>query len=159
MNIGAIIVTYNPSPQFFANLNGLKTQFDQLIIIDNVSNPEIRDLFRQFVQENKDNIEIISNEINLGIATVLNQGFAWLLEQGCDSAFAFDQDSRPAPGMIGTILNTFNLHPNREKIVIVAPMIEDTVAAGINARYLRPRGRFPLSALIAPIKCWRIFLL
>jgi rhamnosyltransferase len=140
MNISAIIVTYNPSPGFFDSLNDLKSQFDQLIIIDNASNPETYDLLRQTVQENKSNIEIIYNEINLGIATALNQGFALLLKQGYDFAFAFDQDSRPAPGMIGIIIDTFNFHPDREKIAIVAPTFEDPVA-GITTSYLRPRGR------------------
>ena len=142
MNTSAIIVTYNPSPEFFDSLNGLKNQFDPLIIIDNASNPETRDLLRQAAQKNKGNIEIIFNETNLGIAAALNQGFARSLEQGCDFVFVFDQDSQPAPGMVGTILDAFHSHPtNREEIAIVAPMVEDS-AAGINARYLRPRGRF-----------------
>lgn len=132
---------YNSSPGFFDNLNGLKTQFDQLIIIDNASNPEIRDLFWQIGQKNQGNIDTIFNEINLGIATALNQGFARLLERGCDSAFALDQDSRPAPGMITTIIDTFNSHPHREKIAIVAPMVVDPIV-GLKGRYLRPRSRF-----------------
>jgi len=141
MNTSAIIVTYNPFPEFFDSLNGLKTQFDQLIIIDNASNPETHDLFRQVGQKNKGNIEIIFNEVNLGIATALNQGFARLINQSLDFVFVFDQDSQPAPDMVSTILNTFNSHPNREKIAVVAPMVEDPTT-GINASYLRPYGRF-----------------
>ncbi len=141
MNTSAIIVTYNPSPEFFYNLNGLKTQFDQLIIIDNASNPETHDLFEQVVQKNKGNIEIIFNKINFGIATALNQGFARSLEQGCDFVFVFDQDSRPAPGMITTIVDAFHSHPNREKIAIVAPVVDDPVT-GKKLRYLQSHGCF-----------------
>ena len=137
MNTSAIIVTYNPSPGFFDNLNGLKSQFDQLIIIDNASNPETLDFLRQVVQKNKGDIEIFCNEINLGIATALNQGFARLLEQGYDFAFALDQDSQPAPGMIATIVDAFHSQPNRQKIAIVAPVVNDPVAEK-TLHYLRP---------------------
>jgi len=139
MNTSAIIVTYNPSPEFFDSLNGWMTQFDPLIIIDNASKPETCSLLQQ--AKNKGNIEIIFNETNLGIASALNQGFARLINQGLDFVFVFDQDSQPAPGMVDTILDTFNSHPNREKIVMVAPMVED-LASGIKFRYLRPRGNF-----------------
>jgi rhamnosyltransferase len=141
MNTSAIIVTYNPPTEFFDNLDGWKTQFDPLIIIDNASKPETCGLLQQVIQKNKGNIEIIFNETNLGIASALNQGFARLINQGLDFVFVFDQDSQPAPGMVDTILDTFNSHPNREKIAMVAPMVEDTETK-IKFRYVRPRGRF-----------------
>jgi len=141
MITSAIIVTYNPPAGFLENLDHWSAQLDQLLIVDNGSMSEVRDLFRRVNRKNKGDVEFILNETNLGVATALNQGFSWAIKQGLDFVFVFDHDSHPAPGMVITNLNTFNSYPNRERIAIVAPMIEDPVA-GIPASYLRPRGRY-----------------
>ena len=47
MITSAIIVTYNPPAGFLENLDNWSAQLDQLLIVDNGSRPEVRDLFRQ----------------------------------------------------------------------------------------------------------------
>jgi len=141
MNTSAIIVTYNPPSEFCENLYHWRNQLDQVVIIDNGSTPEIREVFQQAIREKMGNIEFILNDTNLGIATALNQSFARLIHQGSNLVFVFDQDSQPAPDMVRTILNTFYSHPKREQIAIVAPRIEDP-DAGITYSFLRSRGRF-----------------
>ena len=141
MDLRAIIITHHPPSEFLGNLDNWKRQFDQLLIIDNGSDLQTHTLLQQASQKRRGEIEIILNKTNLGMATALNQGFSWALKHGSDFIFAFDQDSQPAPGMIETILDTFNSHLNREKIAIVAPTVEDLIV-GLKGRYLRPRGRF-----------------
>lgn len=131
-----LVITFNPSPQFYSNLIVLLSQFDSLLLIDNGSSPEIRRLLERETVGKKSSLHVIFNDENLGIATALNQGFRWALAQGYGYVIPFDQDSRPALGMVSELLRVYNAHPNCEKIAIVAPQIQDGIT-GEKIAYLR----------------------
>ena len=52
-------------------------------------------------------LAIIELEHNLGVAAALNRGFEWALLNGFDAVISFDQDSRPAVGMVGQLQNAW----------------------------------------------------
>lgn len=136
-----IIVTFNPPNDLFSNINIFLEQLDHVVIVDNGSRSEKRLLLEQEASRRKSSLTIIFNDDNLGVATALNQGFQWGIDHSFDSVITFDQDSMPTPGMVQELLNTYNSHPNRESIAIVAPRIE-AFHANIRARYLRARSSF-----------------
>ena len=131
-----LVITFNPSPQFYSNLIVLLSQLDSLLLIDNGSNPEIRRLLERETAGKKSSLHAIFNDENFGVAAALNQGFRWALAQGYGHVISFDQDSRPAPGMVSELLRAYNSHPDCEKIAIVAPQIQDGIT-GEKIAYLR----------------------
>ena len=72
------------------------------------------------------------------MATALNQGFSWAIEQGFEQIFAFDQDSCPTTGMITTLQNKYNGYADNNHLAIVAPVVGDK-QVNIHARFLRPK--------------------
>lgn len=134
----ALLVTFNPSADFFSSLDSFYTQFDRIILVDNGSRSEVRHQLEQEATRRKSVLVVLFNGTNLGIATALNQGFRWAIEHGCNFVFTFDQDSRPAPGMVQTMTDVFDAHAGDGRLVIVAPAIEDPKVKA-QARFLRPR--------------------
>ena len=75
----ALIVTFNPLPDFFSTFDTFYFQFEQIIIVDNGSDSKTRRLLEIETQKQNRSLTILFNESNLGIATALNQGFRWAL--------------------------------------------------------------------------------
>lgn len=134
-----LVITFNPSPQFYSNLRILLEQLDRVLLIDNGSNPEIRRQLEEETTGKGASLDIILNDENLGVATALNQGFCRALEQGYKYVITFDQDSRPVPNMISELFRLYNSHPSRSRIAIVAPQIQDEIT-GERIIYLRETG-------------------
>jgi rhamnosyltransferase len=131
-----LIVTYNPPSDFFSSLDTFYSQLDQIILVDNGSDPESRRRLEQELLLRKQSLIVLFNETNLGIATALNQGFKWAVEQGYDYLLAFDQDSQPEPGMVQVMLDVFNSYEGDGRLAVVAPVIGDPQVK-VKARYLR----------------------
>lgn len=138
-----LVVTFDPSPDFFQNLNTLLEQFAVVFLIDNDSNRETRLRLEQEALQNSSRLQVLFNDKNKGIAAALNQGFRWAIERGYDHIIAFDQDSLPASTMTSELLAIYRTHPARERIAILAPQIQDSVTGG-RITYLRKRGRFSM---------------
>jgi rhamnosyltransferase len=134
----ALIVTYNPQPGFEQHLEQLFTEFVRLVVIDNGSSLATQKMLKKQAHFWKDALVVLLNSNNLGIAAALNLGFDWAISHGYDYVIALDQDSLPMPGMTRAMLHANDNHPNRDKIAIVAPVVEDPSAA-ILARFLRPK--------------------
>ena len=75
-----LIVTFNPSPDFFERLNSFFIQLNHIIIVDNGSNLEMCHLLKLEAQKQNFSLTILFNKTNLGIATALNQGFQWAIK-------------------------------------------------------------------------------
>lgn len=137
----ALIVTFNPSSVFFSNLKFFLNQFVYVVIVDNASDQSLKPLWKEISEIYNQSLTIIYNESNLGIATALNQGFAWGKSHGYDYVITFDQDSIPAPDMIQKMLVVYNTHPERKNIAIVAPNVKNAHGS-ISTLYLQPRNKF-----------------
>ena len=135
-----LIVIYNPMPDFFAYLDLFYLQLPKILIVDNGTNSNMHHLLEQEVQRRGTSLKVIFNSTNLGVATALNQGFIWALEQGYNQIVTFDQDSYPAPRMLQTMLEAFSTYAGGSKLAAVAPVVID-VAVNVQARYLRSRNK------------------
>jgi rhamnosyltransferase len=137
----ALMVTYNPAPGLEQHLNDLYKEFDEIIIVDNGSHAEVRDILAKHVQQRGDALKVIFNDQNLGVAAALNQGFSLAMELGYDKILTLDQDSLPEPGMKQALLIGFYNHPNREKLAVLAPVIFEKLTNHL-ATYLRARNKW-----------------
>lgn len=133
-----LIVTYNPPHKFFMHLNSFYTQLDKIVLVDNGSNPETQRLLVQESQHRKSLLTVIFNQTNLGVATALNQGFHWALEQGYSQIIAFDQDSQPAPGMVPSMLKIFSVYAEDGRVAVLAPAVRDPLV-NVQSHYLRSK--------------------
>ncbi|KZL41393.1 glycosyltransferase [Secundilactobacillus collinoides] len=91
MNVGSVIVTYNPNiQQLRRNLDSVTTQVNQVIIVDNGSDnlKAISGLSQKYK-----NIEITCLYKNLGIAAAQNKGFSIFDKRNYDWILTLDQDS------------------------------------------------------------------
>jgi rhamnosyltransferase len=64
-------------------------------------------------------LQVIEMERNMGVATALNAGFQWALQNGFEAVISFDQDSLPLAGMVGKLQQRF-AQAASEKLTIAA---------------------------------------
>src|SRR3954454_15529715 len=96
----AVIVSYNPGPDFPENLRALRAQVDDVVVVDNASS-DFEGGGRAWAAGG---CRILANESNLGIAAALNQGVGEALLAGADWLATLDQDSRVPDGAILRLL-------------------------------------------------------
>ncbi len=132
----ALIITYNPAPDFYDRLNNFYKELNQIIIVDNGSDPKTRSLLEEETQKRADSLKIIYNEKNLGVARALNQGFQWAIEEGFEEIFAFDQDSFLVYGAISALQKKMDTFTAKETLAIVSSVPRD-LSVDVYARFLR----------------------
>jgi len=102
--IAAVFVTFNPDSHFSQNVKALASQVAAAVIIDNNSAPEQF----EFVKSAKtNNVEIIRNKENEGIAKALNQGAAWALQKKYSWVLLMDQDSLAEDDMLIQMIKAY----------------------------------------------------
>ena len=150
--ICAGIVTFNPNILLLIeNINSIRGQFEELIIVDNGS--ENIEEIEEIAKEKK--VILIRNSANYGIAKALNQlmevgeslGYKWLL--------SLDQDSVCPTEYYETVMPFFKV----ENIGIVAPVVNDRDTGIIGHRpnndFLEVKTCITSGACI-PISVWKV---
>lgn len=118
-SVCAVIVTYHPDAEMIANLSATFTQVNGMVVVDNGSNPEALSALRA---ARKDlGFNLIENQENLGIAEALNQGVRWAIANGYPWVILFDQDSRITDHFIDLLFESWNAHPERERVGAMHP--------------------------------------
>ncbi|MGX7419006.1 glycosyltransferase family 2 protein [Carnobacterium gallinarum] len=112
MKIMAVVITYNPDEQVYANIKKLRKQINSVLVVDNSS------LENHFILE-EEGINIIHNERNLGIAEPLNMGLKTAIENNVDWLFTFDQDSEITDNFVEEMLLTAKLVEENEQVIPV----------------------------------------
>ncbi len=137
----ALVVTYNPDPDFSDHLKQLFMEFEKIVVVDNGSSLATQKMLQDQTHSWNGALTLLPNPKNLGIATALNQGFAWAIQHGYNLLVTLDQDSSPVPGMNEALRIGFERHPNKDKLAVLAPVIVEELLKQ-PARYLRLKNRF-----------------
>lgn len=116
-NICAVIITFHPDNDFALRLAKLKNQVSQVLIVDNASKPECKEMLNKLI-DNK-HIHFIANSKNLGVAEALNQGLKWAKEHHYHWCLTLDQDSVVKESMIQTFVDEFSKMDNLDKIAVI----------------------------------------
>ena len=114
------IVLYNPETEKLKrNIDAIIKQVESVVIIDNASAnaDEIKRILKNY-----QNIILISNSENAGIAKALNQIIEKADEIGCEWVITLDQDSECKSGIIKMYENVL---PKYENIGIITSFFED----------------------------------
>lgn len=117
----AIVVTFKPTPEDLNNLYVHKNQFESICVIDNGSPKGLQNELKEVCE--KQNIKLILNSENLGIAHALNQGFEWAIQQKFKWACCFDQDSTPPANYLSRLFLAYNTSKQKDKIAIIGPQL------------------------------------
>jgi len=117
-SICAIIISYNCDEKIMLGIENIKNQVDYIIIIDNGSKVESLQLLKNI--EGTNNIGIIYNIDNMGIAYALNQGVKYAQNHGFTWIVTLDQDSIATNGMIKNMLNVHNSLREDQKLKILS---------------------------------------
>lgn len=111
----AIIISYNPDNNLLDSVNLLENQVEKIIIVDNGSKKEKVKEINLIRDINKEKIEVIFNEENLGIATALNIGVKEGLRQGYNWILTMDQDSKCSKDMVEKMFEVYNGIEEKER--------------------------------------------
>ncbi|WP_214849807.1 glycosyltransferase family 2 protein [Exiguobacterium sp. s138] len=125
MNIGALVVTYNPTEKILNGLIGkLKNDCEEIIIIDN--NSESKEIIKAISKDVR--IKVIFNNENVGLAKAQNQGIEFLKNKPLvKKIIVFDQDSNPDLNMVRNLNNEFEqIKKIDSNIAAVGPRFIDT---------------------------------
>ena len=133
--ICAIFVTYNCDEEFYNCFKRIYRKVDKVVIVDNGSNAETLNTLND-IRLNND-IELILNEENLGIATALNRGVKYAIDNNYEWVITLDHDSKVTENMIDKMFEQYNEinEEVRKKIVSIVPnYIEESLADQYNEK-------------------------
>lgn len=116
-NICAVIITYHPDKNLPQRISKILPQVNKIILVDNNSNPDSKEMLHALARQ--DNIALIENNQNLGIATALNRGIDWANKHAYKWALTFDQDTTPEASMVDTLINVFEAVNENDKIAVI----------------------------------------
>lgn len=134
-SICAVIVTYEPGLDLIRLYNSIKNQVDEILVVDNNS------LSKESIQNLKtletDNINIIYNKTNLGIAYALNQGVKYAIsKKNYKWVLTLDQDSEFFPNTYSLLLSEYEKLEEKNEVMIIAPKIIERVNINENKKNL-----------------------
>lgn len=122
-SVCAVVVTFHPDEDVFANLVIVRPQVENLVVIDNGSTEDELRPLRAFAATYT--FEVIENGENLGIASALNIGVQRALALDSTWVLLFDQDSRVTDGFAATMLRCFETSAWRERLAVLVPRYID----------------------------------
>ncbi len=114
--IVAVIVSYNPDKDFGKRLSVIKPQVGRIIIVDNGSNTSIYETLDNSLSNE---IDIIENKLNMGIAAALNQGVTKAMHHGFSWVLTLDQDTEIDPNMVSHLCSILSHYPDKEALGII----------------------------------------
>jgi rhamnosyltransferase len=112
------IVTFNPDPtRLRENLAAVFADVSRVVVVDNSSTD--RSVLNEIAMEFEE-LDLLCNDVNRGIACALNQIAEWAIAEGAEWVLLLDQDSVCSPGMIASLRSVAG-----NGIALVVPEIVD----------------------------------
>jgi rhamnosyltransferase len=117
------VVTYHPIPEHLDNIRTLRSQVDQVIVVDNASNADEVEGLRSLQAELA--LVLVENHENMGIGYALNQGVRWALEHDYKWINTFDQDSCVTEGYMRAMIEDFEQLATEMPLGLLVPRYRD----------------------------------
>lgn len=124
-SVSCVIITYNVDEKIYDVIHSLRDQVNNIIIVDNGSKKDTISILNSISKI--DNIDIIYNRKNLGIAAALNIGIKRAIEKKSKWILTLDHDSLVEEKMVCKLIDFYNGCSDEEKsrIGILAPEVFD----------------------------------
>jgi rhamnosyltransferase len=121
LKIAGVVILYNPKKEINENILSYINQVDFLYVVDNSELPS--DQIEHIIKSNPKSLEVVRNNVNVGIASALNIAAKKAIENGFDLLLTMDQDSRVSENYVSEMLLEFE---RDECIGILSPYIIHT---------------------------------
>jgi rhamnosyltransferase len=108
-NICAVVVVYYPDVGLEARLKRVLSQVARAVVVDNTPQPITVSMELQ--NEWGEQLHLISNKSNKGIATAINQGLHYAADHGFTWLLTLDQDSKCHTEMVATFAEVYAACP------------------------------------------------
>ena len=128
-NACAVVITYHPESSVFERLSLLQSQASGLVVVDNGSRPSVLEKLRNASQSG--GFRLIENGENRGVASALNTGIRWAIENEYEWVALFDQDSTIPEGYLDAMFTCIASQADPARIAIVAPQYRDPLEHGL----------------------------
>lgn len=123
-SICAVIVSFNPDDSILENVDALSPQVKEVMIVDNATSVPLSQKCLQQLKS-KENVTLVENSENLGIAAALNIGIKYSLNAGYEWIATFDQDSLVPANFVNTMFASYEAYPYKEKVGMIVPVYYD----------------------------------
>jgi rhamnosyltransferase len=127
-SVMALIVTYHPDAGVGERARPLFGTVGSVLYVDNGSRPDEIAPLEPLLRD--DNVHLVRNDRNLGLATALNQGFRWAADHGLAWVLTLDQDTEPTAGVVPEAARVLAAHPGR-RVAVVGAGYGDLTVAGL----------------------------
>ncbi|QAA34698.1 glycosyltransferase family 2 protein [Clostridium manihotivorum] len=120
-SICAVVVSYNAGQGIIDGIAAIRNQVKKTLIVDNGSNPENLKILESFKAE--EDIEIIYNNENVGIAKAFNIGIEYARKNDFKFIITLDQDSICTKDLVFNMIATYEglNDKDKEKIKVLVP--------------------------------------
>jgi rhamnosyltransferase len=150
-----VVVTFHPGPGFTSRLASLVAQVGTIVVVDNGSC--VTDLPGDEEPTLRDQMEVIANAQNRGVAAALNQGMRRAQERGLSWALTMDQDSSPLPNLVDAGARAFEACPDRNRIAAIGAAVvgaEDPASPAVSSSAYRRIPAVITSGTLHSIAAW-----
>lgn len=117
-----VVVLYFPTQENLTNLKKTAVQVDGLVVVNNGCDSMLQEYLLGILKNNS-KIKIIQNLENLGIATALNQGIKFALDNKFDFVLTLDQDSLLGENLVQELREFYTNNHKKQKIGAIVPNI------------------------------------
>ncbi len=111
IKLAAVVVYYHPDQQAIENTRAISEHLDVIVVDNSETESELLALLPEDVQ-------VIRNGTNHGVAKALNQGIERSIEQGANWCFLFDQDSTIPEDFVGRMLSCSGIFDPKTAAVV-----------------------------------------
>ena len=112
----AVVVTYHPDAELDDRLRRVRSQVAYVVIVDNSATPTVSARLRQLTREN---VELIENDRNVGVAAALNRGLRRAAALNLAWVLMLDQDSVVDDDMLASLIHIYHECPSRDRIGLI----------------------------------------
>lgn len=114
-----VVVTYNIGNNFYNCFNSIINQVDKVVIIDNGSDIDTQRVLEDLKKNNK--AHVIYNNENLGIATALNKGVSYAIDNKFEWILTMDNDSEATENMVDSMLLWYESYLEKDSVMSIFP--------------------------------------
>lgn len=142
--VAAVVVVFGPDDRFRKLLLSLVEQANKVWVIDNQPNYAFDKYLKGQKPCHRNNITLIENKKNVGLAAAQNQGIKLALEDGVDWVLLLDQDSILDKDFVKNMLKAGHKYKNKKNIGFLTPRHEfddgsPSVPTYSQGLFLRPK--------------------
>jgi rhamnosyltransferase len=121
-NTCAVVISFHPDLEFFERIKPVSEEVTKVIVVDNGSSEEEKKTLIE-VSKKIENLELVLNEKNLGIAKALNIGVSIAQNQKYAWILTLDQDSLIARDYISSMSAVYDKCVNKINVMSICPLI------------------------------------